>query len=89
MYVCAWCAYPIPKGWEHVQQFGYYCGEAQANRFHNECFSDLLENSGEEFTPGYGEPPEAILKWTEQEKQRKVYEQEQLCQNSQDSQLQS
>lgn len=58
---CIWCYWPIPIGEQYVQQEGFFDGAPQRNRYHNECWSDLLaEGPFCEFTPGCADPPERL-----------------------------
>lgn len=57
---CAPCCAPIPKGEKHVCQSGFFDGSAFRNRYHQECWDVLSEESTFEFMPGDAEPPERI-----------------------------
>ncbi|MFO0450764.1 MAG: hypothetical protein ACK52I_19235 [Pseudomonadota bacterium] len=57
---CIVCYWPIAVGEQYVEQTGYWEGSAFRNKFHAECFEDLCDEGGGEFTPGCGEPPERL-----------------------------
>lgn len=62
-HICTYCQYPIPKMELYRSQSGIWEGKPQRNKFHEECWEDLLEEGGEEFVPGGGEPPQRIVDW--------------------------
>lgn len=63
-HLCEACQHTIAKGEEHKQQEGYFDGRAYRNRFHFECWHELMpdENGNFEFFPGDLEPPKRLIR---------------------------
>ena len=68
---CAYCSGLIPKGETHHQQTGNYDGSWFANRYHDECWSELNASGDYEFMPGEGDIPERIVRLTAQRAQQR------------------
>lgn len=66
---CIWCYHQITAGEQYVQQESFWDGAPQRNRYHAECWDDLLAQGPHfEFTPGCADPPERIMAQQEQSK---------------------
>lgn len=50
-YRCIYCGECIEQGQVYIRQSGVWEGEFFTNRFHPECFADLLLCDDEEFSP--------------------------------------
>lgn len=60
-HVCINCGGPILVGEKYMQQTGFYEGRAFRNRFHVECWDELLdEGLNFEFSHYSGEYPERV-----------------------------
>lgn len=54
---CGPCYTAILVGEKHVCQSGFFEGSAFRNRYHQECWDELIKEGNFEFTPGDFEPP--------------------------------
>ena len=60
-HICIYCGGPIPYGEQHIEQTGYWEGKAFRNRYHDECFENLINEYGvDEFQPYTADYPERI-----------------------------
>ena len=58
---CIACGYSIARGERHTQQSGFFDGAAFRNRYHNECWDELLASDEREFLPYSFDPPRRLI----------------------------
>lgn len=49
-HACIWCREPIKPGEKYTVDCGVYCGDWQANKYHDECYGAA---SGEDLSDGF------------------------------------
>jgi hypothetical protein len=59
---CIACGCVIPKSEVYIHQTGFYDNQPYNNKYHNECWDELSEESTFEFVTGDIEPPARLTR---------------------------